>query len=116
MEVESKKKNSEDNSKSDTLAARINRYITFGRKEDEITSTKEKNFVKNLHISKSTYLEIKQRIIKELSSEKEENYKSNFYFLFLDIANKINFAKYDIDKDGAESFIAFVISLKNINN
>ncbi len=67
------------------MAARINRYITFGRNDDEINSSKEKNFVKNLQIPKSTYLEVKQRIIRELikekekENEKEDNTKSIFF-------------------------------------
>ncbi len=59
------------------LGSRISRFLRFGDEENnEIDANeREKNFVKNLNVSKSTYYDIKKRIIKELIAEKES--KSN---------------------------------------
>jgi hypothetical protein len=65
------------------LGSRISRFLKFGEEEsNELDSNeREKNFVKNLNVSRSTYYEIKKRIIKDLIADKES--KSMFYFYLL---------------------------------
>jgi hypothetical protein len=59
------------------LGGRINRYLKFGIDEsNELDANeKEKQFIKNLGIPKSTYYDIKKRITKELLSEKDPKSK-----------------------------------------
>jgi hypothetical protein len=62
------------------LGSRISRFLRFGEEEsNELDSNeKEKNFMKNLNVSRSTYHDIKKRIIKELISEKESKSINKF--------------------------------------
>ena len=62
------------------LGTRISRFLRFGEEEsNELDSNeKEKNFMKNLNVSRSTYHDIKKRIIKELISEKESKSINKF--------------------------------------
>jgi len=55
------------------LGSRISRFLRFGDEENhELDSNeREKNFMKNLNVSRSTYYDIKKRITKELITEKE---------------------------------------------
>jgi hypothetical protein len=64
---------------SSGIGGRINRYIKFGPNENNELdeNVREKNFIKDLAIPKSTYYEIKKRIIKESLLDKES--KSKIY-------------------------------------
>lgn len=100
------------------LGSRISRFLKFGDEECiEIDSNeREKNFVKNLNVSKSTYYDIKKRIIKELIAEKESKSIRFNIKLYLDNLGKVIMHNYDLDKDTAEGIVDFVINYQNSQN
>ncbi len=51
------------------LGGRINRYLKFGNEDECDSVEREKLFIKNLCIPRSTYYDIKKRINKELLIE-----------------------------------------------
>lgn len=55
------------------LGGRINKYLQLGNEENQEldANEREKNFIKTLGISRSTYYDIKKRVNKELLSEKD---------------------------------------------
>lgn len=86
LEVESRSKKDEKKHQAIFencgLGGRISRYLKFGNEENSEldANEREKNFIKNLSIPKSTYYDIKKRINKELFNERDS--KSKIYYLF----------------------------------
>lgn len=57
------------------LGGRLNRYLKIGNDEELDSVEKEKQFIKNLCIPRSTYYDIKKRINKELLMEADAKSK-----------------------------------------
>lgn len=90
------------------LGGRMSRFLRFGVEEaNELDSNeREKSFIKNLGIPKSTYYDIKKKITKELLLEKDPKQSISRNIL----------SKYDMDKETADGIVDFIVEIHNTNN